>query len=92
MKERSFRGGKTHGIPAIGRHVIVSDGTTVVEARWSPAEIPPIGTNVVITGRSWNLKATSTAAIGSGAMEWDEEDFDIVQLSILDVALTQRNT
>ena len=71
-------------------HVIVSDGTAVVEARWSrPAEIPPIGTNVVITGKVMEFEGNIyMTAIGSGAMEWDEEDLpDIVQLSILDVAL-----
>ena len=71
-------------------HVIVSDGTAVVEARWSrPAEIPPIGTNVVITGKVMEFEGNIyMTAVGSGAMEWDEEDLpDIVQLSILDVAL-----
>ena len=71
-------------------HVIVSDGTDVVEARWSrPAEIPPIGTNVVITGKVMEFEGNIyMTAVGSGAMEWDEEDLpDIVQLSILDVAL-----
>ena len=67
-------------------HVIVSDGTAVVEARWSrPAEIPPIGTNVVITGKVMEFEGNIyMTAVGSGAMEWDEEDLpDIVQLSIL---------
>ncbi len=71
-------------------HVIVSDGTAVVEARWSrPAEIPPIGTNVVITGKVMEFEGNIyMTAVGSGAMEWDEEDLpDIVRLSILDVAL-----
>jgi hypothetical protein len=71
-------------------HVIVTDGTAVVEARWSrPAEIPPIGTNVVITGKVMEYEGNIyMTAVGSGAMEWDEDDLpDIVQLSILDVAL-----
>ena len=71
-------------------HVIVSDGTAVVEARWSrPAEIPPIGTNVIITGKVMEFEGNIyMTAIGSGAMEWGEDDLpDIVQLSILDVAL-----
>ena len=71
-------------------HVIVSDGTAVVEARWSrPAEIPPIGTNVVITGKVMEYEGNIyMTAIGSGAMDWDEDDLpDIVQLSLLDVAL-----
>ena len=81
--------GKIHGILVIKEtHVIVSDGTAVVEARWSePAEIPPIGTNVVITGKVMEFEGNIyMTAVGSGAMEWDEEDLpDIVQLSILDV-------
>ena len=71
-------------------HVIVSDGTAVVEARWSrPAEIPPIGTNVVITGKVMEYEGNIyMTAVGSGAMDWDEDDLpDIVQLSLLDVAL-----
>ena len=71
-------------------HVIVSDGTAVVEARWSrPAEIPPIGTNVVITGKVMEYEGNIyMTAVGSGAMDWNEDDLpDIVQLSLLDVAL-----
>jgi hypothetical protein len=71
-------------------HVIVTDGTAVVEARWSrPAEIPPIGTNVVITGKVMEYEGNIyMTAVGSGAMDWDEDDLpDIVQLSLLDVAL-----
>ena len=71
-------------------HVIVTDGTAVVEARWSrPAEIPPIGTNVVITGKVMEYEGNIyMTAVGSGAMDWNEDDLpDIVQLSLLDVAL-----
>ena len=71
-------------------HVIVTDGTAVVEARWSrPAEMPPIGTNVVITGKVMEFEGNIyMTAIGSGAMEWDAEDLpEIIELSMLDVAL-----
>ncbi len=71
-------------------HVIVSDGTDVVEARWSrPAEIPPIGTNVVITGKVMEFEGNLyMTAIGSGAMEWGDDDLpEIVELSLSDVAL-----
>ena len=64
-------------------HVIVSDGTDVVEARWSrPAEIPPIGTNVVITGKVMEFEGNIyMTAVGSGAMEWDEEDLSLIHIS-----------
>ena len=71
-------------------HVIVTDGTAVVEARWSrPAEIPPIGTTVIITGKVMEFEGNIyMTAIGSGAMEWDDDDLpNIIELSLLDVAL-----
>ena len=70
-------------------HVIVTDGTAVVEARWSrPAEIPPIGTNVVITGQVMEYEGNIyMIATGSGAMEWSEDDLpDVIELGIADVA------
>ena len=71
-------------------HVIISDGTAVVEVRWSrPAEIPPIGTNVVITGEVAEFQGNIfMRATGSGAMEWSQDDLpDIIELAIVDVAI-----
>ena len=71
-------------------HVIITDGTGVVEVRWSrPAEIPPIGTNVVITGEVAEFQGNIfMRATGSGAMEWSQDDLpDIIELALVDVAL-----
>jgi len=71
-------------------HVIITDGTGVVEVRWSrPAEIPPIGTNVVITGEVAEFQGNIfMRATGSGAMDWSQDDLpDIIELAIVDVAL-----
>ena len=76
-------------------HVIVIDGTAVVEARWSrPAEMPPIGTNVVITGKVMEFEGNIyMTAIGSGAMEWDAEDLpEIIDFQCLMLRLNQRST
>ena len=71
-------------------HVIISDGTAVVEVRWSrPAEIPPIGTNVIITGEVAEFQGNIfMRATGSGAMEWSQDDLpDVIELAIVDVAI-----
>ena len=71
-------------------HVIISDGTGVVEVRWSrPAEIPPIGTNVVITGEVAEFQGNIfMRATGSGAMDWSQDDLpDVIELGIVDVAI-----
>ena len=71
-------------------HVIITDGTGVVEVRWSrPAEIPPIGTNVVITGEVAEFQGNIfMRATGSGAMDWSQDDLpEIIELAIVDVAL-----
>ena len=71
-------------------HVIITDETAVVEVRWSrPAEIPPIGTNVIITGEVAEFQGNIfMRATGSGAMEWSQDDLpDVVELAIVDVAM-----
>jgi len=71
-------------------HVIITDGTAVVEVRWSrPAEIPPIGTTVLVTGEVSEYEGNIfMRATGSGAMKWSQSDLpDVVELAIVDVAM-----